>query len=379
MILDAYILFSILASFFYIAVMMICTYGWHRLGFYKKRQNVENQTHISVLVAARNEEANIEKCIKSILAQNYPKHLFEVIVIDDHSEDQTFAILNGLQSENLRILRLADFGIKGSKKKAIELGVHQAKGQLIVATDADCLTQPNWLSLIASFYEEGKYKFIAAPVNFYQEKNTFELCQSLDFLGLMAVTGAGIELKRFNMCNGANLAYEREVFFEVDGFKGIDQLASGDDMLLMQKVALKYPDRIGYLKNTEATVFTFAKETVKSFINQRVRWASKTNSYKEFLVTGILIMVFFFCCNIPFSLFLVLFLGKPALQLFVFQCVVKLTCDIVLLYPICVFFKRKDLVKVFFPAFWGHLAYIIVVGFLANILYNYEWKGRFVR
>ena len=379
MLLNFYIYFSVLAAGFYVIVMLVCAYGWKRLPYSNPIQNADNQTFISILVAARNESENIENCLKSIIAQNYPKHLFEVIVIDDSSEDDTFTLANSFREENIRVIKLADFSEKGGKKKAIEAGVNHAKGTLIVTTDADCTAQPKWLSLIAAFYESKKYKFIAAPVNFHQEKNTFELCQSLDFLGLMAVTGGGIQLKKFNMCNGANLAYERDVFFEVGGFQGIDQLASGDDMLLMQKIALKYPNDIGYLKNTEATVFTFAKESVQSFINQRVRWASKTNTYKEFLVTGILMMVFFFCCNIPFSLLLTLIFGKTALYIFIFQCFVKLFCDVALLYPICVFFKRKDLTKVFFPAFWGHLAYIIVVGILASVLYNYEWKGRYVR
>ena len=379
MLLDFYIYFSILAALFYIIVMLVCAYGWKRLPYFKFVQNADNQTFISILIAARNESENIENCLQSIIAQNYPKHLYEVIVIDDSSEDNTFTLANSFHASNIRVIKLADFSEKGGKKKAIEAGVNHAKGTLIVTTDADCIAQPQWLSLIAAFYESKKYKFIAAPVNFHEEKNTFERCQSLDFLGLMAVTGGGIQLKKFNMCNGANLAYERDVFFEVGGFQGIDQLASGDDMLLMQKIALKYPNDIGYLKNTDATVFTFAKESVQSFINQRVRWASKTNTYKEFLVTAILMMVFFFCCNIPFSLLLILIFGKTALYVFIFQCLVKLFCDVALLYPICVFFKRKDLTKVFFPAFWGHLTYIIVVGILASVLYNYEWKGRYVR
>ena len=379
MLLNFYLYFSIFASAFYIVVMLVCAYGWKHLPYFKKTQNVDSQTFISVLVAARNEAENIETCLKSILAQDYPKHLFEIIVIDDSSEDDTFSLANNFSTNNIRVIKLSDYSEKGGKKKAIEAGVNVAKGTLIVTTDADCIAQTQWLSLIAAFYESKKYKFIAAPVNFHKEKNTFELCQSLDFLGLMAVTGGGIQLKKFNMCNGANLAYERDVFFEVGGFKGIDQLASGDDMLLMQKIALKYPNDIGYLKNTDATVFTYAKESVQSFINQRVRWASKTNTYKEFLVTGILMMVFFFCCNIPLSLLLIFIFGKIAFYLFIFQCLVKLACDVTLLYPICVFFNRKDLTKVFFPAFWGHLVYIIIVGILASVLYNYEWKGRYVR
>jgi cellulose synthase/poly-beta-1,6-N-acetylglucosamine synthase-like glycosyltransferase len=198
-------------------------------------------------------------------------------------------------------------------------------------------------------------------------------------MGLMLITGSGINKGFMHMCNGANLAYERDVFYEVGGFEGIDALASGDDMLLMQKVALKYPGSLGFLKNQAATIFTRAKPTWKSFISQRVRWASKTNSYKEVLVTAILAMVFFFCNNILFNLLLIPFLGKIALELFLLQLLIKAIMDFILLSPISTFFKRKDLMKIFIPAFFGHIIYIIVVGTLANLVFNYEWKGRKVR
>jgi cellulose synthase/poly-beta-1,6-N-acetylglucosamine synthase-like glycosyltransferase len=379
MLLDIYLYFILISAVCYIISMLACKIGWRRLAVFNPPQSTEPHTTISVLVAARNEAQHIENCLKSIAAQTYPAHLFEIIVINDHSEDATFALAKAMNIPNLRVLQLADYGVKGSKKKAIETGVGEATGRLIVTTDADCIVQPDWLTLIADFYELHQPKFIAAPVNFHQEKNTFESCQSLDFLGLMAVTGAGIELGMISMCNGANLAYERAVFYEVEGFKGIDQLASGDDMLLMQKIALKYPDKIAYLKNTAATVFTHAKEDWKSFISQRVRWASKTNSYKEFTITAVLIMVFFFCCNIPLSLFLSLFFGKIFLQVFVFQCLIKVLFDYFAISEVTTFFNRKDLHRVLFPAFWFHIGYVIVVGILASILFNYEWKGRYVR
>ncbi len=378
-IIDFYLYFSAASALSYIIAMLACTYGWMRLPRFEASKHNNHTTTISILIAARNEAENIESCLKSIEKQSYPKDLFEVIVINDHSEDATFELAKATNISNLRVLQLADYGVKGSKKKAIETGVGEAKGKLIVTTDADCVVQPDWLRLIAEYYEMHQPKLIAAPVNFYHEKNTFERCQSLDFLGLMAVTGAGIELKQISMCNGANLIYERAVFHEVEGFKGIDQLASGDDMLLMQKIALKYPDGIAYLKNTDATVFTFAKEDWKSFISQRVRWASKMNAYKEFTITAVLIMVFFFCCNIPLSLLLIPFLPKIAIPMFLIQCLLKTILDFTLLYKISDFFNRKDLLKVGFPAFWFHVSYVVLVGVLASVLYNYEWKGRYVR
>lgn len=372
-----YFLLSLLLSIAYIIIIIVYRKGWDDLSESPNPPlNYKPQTSLSVLIAARNEEDSIGKCLDSIIAQHYPADLLEVIVINDFSTDNTAKVA---QAKGVKVITLSDFSAQGSKKKAIEVGVAQANGQLIVATDADCVAGKKWLQNIAYFYETTHAKFIAAPVNFHQEKNLFERAQSLDFLGLMLITGAGIHKGFMHMCNGANLAYERSVFYEVDGFKGIDQLASGDDMLLMQKVALKHPNSLGFIKNREATVFTHAKPTLKSFVAQRVRWASKTNSYKEVLVTTILAFVFFLCSNIVLSLLLIPFLGMAVAKIFLFQMITKAIMDYYLLSPTAHFFRKENLMKDFFPSFIGHTIYIVAVGFLANMVYNYEWKGRRVR
>lgn len=372
-----YLGLSLTLTIIYICIILVYVCGWHRLQVSPTpTSEYLPTTTISVLIAARNEESAIAKCLDSIFAQNYPTELYEIIVIDDYSDDNTKSI--AIQ-KGATVIDLAIGKLPGSKKKAIEKGVSRAKGKLIVATDADCLTQKNWLRHIAHFYEQTQYRFIALPVSFYEEKNIFEKSQSIDFLGLMLITGSGIQEGFMHMCNGANLAYERSVFREVGGFAGIDQLASGDDMLLMQKVALKYPGSLGFLKNNEATVFTHAKPTWNTFVSQRVRWASKTNSYKEFLVTTILALVFFFCNNIILSALLIPFLGKIALLICLLQLTVKAIMDYYLLLPATRFFNRIDLLRSFWPAFFGHILYIIVVGALANLVFNYEWKGRRVR
>src|SRR5206468_11041876 len=111
------------------------------------------------------------------------------------------------------------------KKKAIEIAISKAKGELIVITDADCLVPLTWLSSIVKFYETFNPVFIAAPVTFYEEDNFLKVFQSLDFMTLQGITGASVYKKFHQMCNGANLAYQKKIFYEVDGFRGIDKIA----------------------------------------------------------------------------------------------------------------------------------------------------------
>jgi len=195
----------------------------------------------------------------------------------------------------------------------------------------------------------------------------------------MGVTGGGIHGRFMNMCNGANLAYEKKAFYEVDGFNGIDNIASGDDMLLMQKMAKRFPNQIGFLKNKNATVLTTAKPDLKSFSQQRIRWASKSSSYQEFQITFILALVFFFCVSIVLNFFLLPFFFEKLIWVFLIQILVKTIVDFFYLSHLANFFGRKDLMKIFFPAQVFHIIYIFVIGWLGNLVKEYNWKGRRVK
>ena len=358
--------------------------GWKNLPQWETPFDFQPQTKVSILIPARNESANIHRCIQSILAQKYPASLFEIIVIDDHSTDGTAEVVQAFGASNVRVLFLKDFvkdraKLKAFKKKAIEIAIQKSMGELIVTTDADCVVPAEWLNLLVSFYEKKQYKFIAAPVNFHEEKSVFEKIQSLDFLGMMGVTGAGIHRKFMNMCNGANLAYEKKAFYDVGGFEGIDGIASGDDMLLMQKMAKHFPNKIGFLKNKNATVLTKAMPDWQSFTQQRIRWASKSGSYQEFQILVILALVFFFCVSIVVNLFLLPFFFGKIIKVLLIQLLVKTIIDYFFLNQMSVFFGRKDLMKIFLPAQVFHIFYIAIIGFLGNVVKRYEWKGRKVK
>jgi len=380
---EYYFYISILLGVAYILIMLRYIMGWNAIPFWEIPSSYNPSTKVSILIPARNESENIQKCISSILLQKYPIPLFEIIVIDDHSTDDTAALVQDFQESNVQVLFLKDFiknrnDLKSFKKKAIEIAISKSSGDLILTTDADCIVPSDWLNLIVSFYEKNQYKFIAAPVNFYNENSLFEKFQSLDFLGMMGVTGAGIYKRFMNMCNGANLAYEKKAFYEVNGFEGIDEIASGDDMLLMQKMAKQFPHKIAFLKNQKATVLTKAMPDLKSFAQQRIRWASKSGSYQELQIVFILALVFFFCVSIVINFFL-LFFFKEILWIFLIQLFIKIIIDFFFLNQMCAFFKRKDLMKIFVPAQIFHILYIAVIGFLGNMKKEYNWKGRKVR
>lgn len=361
--------------------------AWRALPEWQVPSGFFPEKKITVIVPARNEEADILACLESLVSQNYPPELFEAIVVDDHSTDSTARLVRLFcqKNKNVKLLSLADFIQPGEtqsfKKKAIETAIQHAEGELIATTDADCVVPPNWLRLLASFCGRPILSriFVAAPVNFFREKNILEKFQSLDFIGMMGVTGAGIHLAWMNMCNGANLAYSKAAFYAVGGFSGIDHLASGDDILLLQKMAAQFPGQVGFLKNPEAVVHTRAKPDLKSFFSQRLRWATKSASYRERPVTLILAVVLFLCLLMMGSALAGLFLGWQWLSLSLGLFLAKTVADYFFLREMTGYFGRRDLMRYFFASQILHTIYIVAVGVFSNLKKRYTWKGRTVR
>jgi len=361
---------------FYGSVILYLIRGWYLLETPKTKGTLH--TTVSVLIAARNEEKNIALTLQDILNQNFPTHLLEVIVVDDHSTDNTAEIVRSFSNKGVRLIQLNEKEpLNSYKKKAISEAINYASGELIVATDADCRMQPMWLNALVSMYEAEDLLFISGPVMYHNEKNLFERLQTLEFLYLIGLGAASIGNKKSSTCNGANLAYRRDVFLELDGFKGIDEVASGDDELFLHKVSEKYPNRVGFCKNQDAIVYTEAKENLTSFISQRKRWASKSTKYKNksIVILGVCIWLFnvFLVINTVSALF------NPSLWKVVYYCLsFKILMELVFLLPVSSFAKRSAYL-IYLPFLsLLHIFYLIFIGIAGNSG-KYLWKGRMVR
>lgn len=363
----------------YLVVVLYLIKGWSALRYPKKvLAPAELNTKVTILIAARNEEENIRLTIDDILAQDYPKHLFEVIIVDDHSTDGTADIIRSYASQGVRLLQMNEAQrLNSYKKKAIAEAIKLSTGDLMVATDADCRMGPQWLSSVVSYFETHNLVMISSPVAYFQEKNLFERMQTLEFSFLIGIGASFIGNGRASTCNGANLAYRKDVFYEVGGFKGIDDLASGDDELLLQKVAVSYPGRIGFLKQREAIVYTHAKPNLEEFLQQRRRWASKSTKYKDKNVVALAVGIWLFNLSMLLN-FLLGFYSIYFLEIFALQLLVKLAFEAALLFPITAFFKRQKLMVLLLLLSPIHVLYFVYVGLMGNTS-KYSWKGRMVR
>jgi len=385
-----FIIITILFLLPYVVLILYYRNSWLDIpGFIPSRKIPENELpFVSIIIAARNEELNIGNCLQSIINQTYPQNRWEVIVTDDHSTDETVAIIHSYKKENIRAINLADFTqnkiLNSYKKKSIETAIQFAKGELIVTTDADCVVPEKWLETLVTFYKEKKPVFVALPVVFQNPlsqdsffKSFFNTFQSLDFMTLQGITGASVFKKFHSMCNGANLAYEKKVFYEVNGFEGIDEIASGDDMLLMHKIQEVYPEKIMFLKSTDVIVQTKPAETLKDFMNQRIRWASKADKYTDKKITAVLFLVYLLNVWIFILGVSSFFFIKP-FCIFLIAIIIKTIAEIFFLYPVAKFFGKQKLLWRFVPAQPFHIIYTLVAGWLGKFG-SYRWKGRGVK
>lgn len=385
-----FFLFCGLLFLAYSAFIIYYRFAWQQLPYYNPNTKAA-QTKISVIIPARNEAVNIKLCLQSLVTQSYPAHLFQVIVVDDFSEDETATAVKQFAHGNIQLMQLKEFigadATQSYKKKAIEIGIQNAIGELIVTTDADCTLPENWLHTIATFYEEKQPQLIAMPVLISPVKSFIEIFQSLDFMTLQGITGASVHKNFHSMCNGANLAYTKKAFEAVNGFKGIDNIASGDDMLLMHKIYKQYPDAVSFLKSKEVIVQTQPVNTVAAFFNQRIRWASKADKYDDKRIFGVLAVVYLFnvmmlclpvialinnvqCStfNIQYSIF----------DIWLLLLLLKTFTELYFLYPVAAFFNQQKILW-WFPLMQPfHILYTVIAGWLGKFG-SYKWKGRKVK
>lgn len=379
-----------IALFYYLLCLLLIHFilleNYRRWFLKLKKFSIGNESRgvtFSVIVPARNEKNNIERCLRAILQQQYPAQLFEVIVVDDFSEDATSEIVENLKKEfaHLRLIKLADLvkekSINSYKKKAIEMAVHSASGDWIVTTDADCIVSDQWLAGFAQYIHQSDALFIAAPVQ-YEHTGTFvSLFQCLDFMSLQGITAASVSAGFHTMCNGANLAYQKAVFLEVGGFKGVDNIASGDDMLLMHKVYVKHPQKVHYLHAPASIVKTYPMPTWKAFFNQRIRWASKADKFSDQRIFIVLAFIYLF--NLTLFLLPFLIIWYPATWwYFPAMIIAKTLIELRFMFPVARFFDQVNWLW-WFPVMQPvHIIYTVTAGWLGKFG-KYSWKGRVVK
>jgi cellulose synthase/poly-beta-1,6-N-acetylglucosamine synthase-like glycosyltransferase len=369
--------FGLIISLYALACLWLC-WQWLRISNPAGAAvPVSSDFKVSVIIPVRNEAAGIGVLLEDLRQQSLSGQHFEVIIVDDASNDNTAEIVTDYKqhhSLNLRLLSLADVPVKSPKKRAITEALKVAKGQLIVTTDGDCRVGERWLERIVQTYLQTGAKFISGPVTFLEEKTGFDVFQTIEFASLIGTGACLLEAQYPTMCNGANLAYERAAFEEVGGYAGVDHIASGDDEFLLQKIHLRYGNRICFLKHRDVVVRTQPQENWPSFYRQRVRWAGKWAVNGR--VATIAVALFVVLVN-GITLLTLAFAVGESMENFGINTIliIKFLPEFLFLSLIIRFLSKNrllayiPLVQLFYPF------YVLFFG-LAAQRKGYEWKGR---
>lgn len=367
--------FSLLHIPIYIYALLCSLFGlmWF-VQLLQKPIQARKMLPFSILVSARNEAKNIERLIRTIGTLNYPKELFELIIIDDNSEDETRKL-----AENVLLAAGIDFSIidndsgSGSpKKRAITKAIAWAKHEQIICTDADCEVPANWLHTFSAIYDQKEAMFISGPVTFFDQKNVsfgrgiWNKLQIVEFASLVGSGAAALWLKNPNMCSGANISYTKTAFEAVKGYEGNEEIASGDDEFLMHKIAAHFPNKVFFNYNKQATVLTNDQADLKSFYSQRKRWAGKWTFYDS--LAPKLLAVFVFAVNL---------LTIGAIFTLDFETLaIRWFSEILFLIPVLFFLKKSKNIWLIVPLQVIYPFYVIIFGLSSLGKTSYHWKGR---
>ncbi|MDD4847787.1 MAG: glycosyltransferase [Bacteroidales bacterium] len=353
---------------------LITTYtiGWLKI---KYQENKSSEKHsVSVLIPARNEAKNIERILQAINHQEYPKEQLEIIVADDHSEDETASLVS------LFIQKHPDFNLKlhsvqgKGKKSALSEMVQMSNNVIIITTDSDCVPQNNqWIRSIVSCFAENT-QLVSAPVVYFQKKGVFQNMQSLEFLTLISSAAGAIGIHAPFMCNGANIAFRKTAFLETHGFEN-DTFASGDDVFLLERILQRYgAESVRFAKSRQAIIETDSMPTLSKFFQQRIRWAGKSVGYKNPVSIFTSYIVFFNAFSIILSSILGFYHPIFWIMAVIFL-IVKMIVDVPICWMILKFFNRISLFKIYVPLQIVYPFYICGTAIL-SLFIQPKWKGR---
>ena len=295
----------------------------------------DNTRKVSVIIPFRNEADNLPFLIRDLLAQSYPKNMYEVVFVDDHSSDGSGSVLDSMVSGLPGFSHLPLLPGNSGKKAALYYGIQHASNERLIQVDADCRLGTQFIASHMAFLEKHPSDLVAGLLSTTKRKGGF--LEAFERLDLMALTGTGagsFALGRPMMCSGANLSYSRDLYMETRVFDPVETTESGDDMFLMIG-ARKLNRTLSFNTACEACVETAPVPTFRALLSQRIRWGAKSTRY-----------------------------GMADIQMLAL--LVALTNLIVLLMPLWFFF---------FPEEWFCLAAAWIVKSLVDFLLIYRVSG----
>ncbi|MBN2698106.1 MAG: glycosyltransferase [Bacteroidales bacterium] len=371
------IAFSSLILFFTVSYALLILFLWvgfTRLTIRFSEKKSLSPPYISLVVPFRNEEHHLPELIEALEHQTYPPHLFEILLVDDHSTDGSRAVAEKAAEKLKNLIVLGINETEAGKKAALNTGIGKARGAYILQTDADCRMGAFFIEEYAHAIMRTGADLISGPVTIDSKATSF--LQALETLDMLSLTGAGAGSFYYNrpiMCSGANLSFSKTLFHESRKFDPVQKTPSGDDMFLLI-AAKKLKKQMVFLKSRKAMVWTSPSVSIKSFMRQRARWGSKTKYYADREIMGIALLVSLTNILLLFApVMMAVWPGawKPVIAGFA----LKTITDFLLLLTVSGFTGQRPLMRFYLPVAVLYYFYFVYIVF-TSVAGRLHWKER---
>lgn len=367
--------FFIILIFLYSLFLFWCRYIWEKTEDKSSYKLNRTDLAVTVIVPVRNESQNLPQLIEALIKQDYPIENFKIIIADDHSTDYSLETARKIFSESGFHNFLCISSPGHSKKDAITYAVRSAGDGLIITTDADTVMGKEWISSMVRAYVDSGSMMVCGPVQLMSGGSFIGQLQSIEFVGLTGIASAGIRANRPMFCNGANLAFSKSIFAELNGYEN-SLSVSGDDTQFMLKINEKYPGKISFLKDNRAIVRTNVINVNADLWQQRRRWASKIPLTLSAFTVSIAILAWMVHAILLIQLFV--WLSHPRLFLVLLLWMMKINAEVALLKSAGRFFDAKIPLWIVIFAQPFYCLYIAGVGIIAP-MGKFKWKERLVK
>jgi glycosyltransferase involved in cell wall biosynthesis len=344
-------------------------------GLLRKYPASNSKMHrFTAIIPAHNEEMSIAGCLESIAAQEYPEDMFEVIVVDDRSTDDTFKIAFEFcrSRTNFRCLRIEEAAGVVPKKTAISRAVSESTGEIIIATDADCIVSPHWLTVINSYYTD-KVGLVAGHVTYNKPSNLMEGIDAIDYFSHRAMGAAFVGVGSAYTCTSANLSYRKNVFLKAENeFKSLG-VRPADDNFMLNFVHRKTDYDVAVADNERSFARTSGARNLRHFLDQRFRWAAYGQGGGKGMMSFFMPMLSYYVIlwlSVAAAFFDYTMIGLLGASL-----LLKLIADFIFMLKSTSVFGNRGLLKYFPPAWLINLIMVPVVVFKGNLA-GFEWKKR---
>lgn len=341
------------------------------------REKGESLPFVSVLVAARNEERNIGRCLESLFHQDYPAERYEVVLVNDRSTDGTQAIVDAFAARypNLIPVRIFEdpIGISG-KQNALRTGVKRCRGEFILNTDADCVVPPTWISSIVHHFGEGVGLVIGVPVCHARGENAslFTRIQSLDFAFLLNLAIGVAGWNQAATCIGNNFAYRRQAFDDAGGYEEMG-FALTEDAALLRAIRRTRRWHISAADVPEAVVLTESVKTFRQLYRQRARWILGGQRTRALAIQLLYLVLLYhlLLLAVPICWWIPELRGTTSVVF-----LSKFLMDFMMAAQATGRLRRRDLLRLYPLMEVFFIAYSSIIGVAALLSQKVEWKGQ---